>query len=325
METRLKKRVITGLRVAVGLFLVVVVINSVDLGLTAEILGRAHLSYLGGMVLLFFCLFLVKTFRWQHFLRINKLAMPLGIALYTYILSCLIGFCTPGRLGEVMRIVPPAKASGRYADSTSCAAVDKAYDVALLAILLCVGALSPMLPGVLRWTGGALGMLIIVCLAMGFLLVRRWVKSGALIPERILNSLPKTWQPYVAEKPANFFRVSHATVLRSWLAGPSLTILFWIVHVACHYMMLRSLGKSMDLGYFVMCLILVSLVEFAPISIAGLGAREVILVYLFEPAGLSKEEATAFATLNLFLMYIVTSVFALCLWPLSRTNSVKHL
>jgi len=324
MATPLKKRVIVGFRVAIGLFLVVVVVASVDLGNTAEILRRAHLPYLGGMTLLFFCLFVVKTFRWQHFLRINALAMPFGKALHTYIVSCLMGFCTPGRLGEVMRIVPPAKASGRYVDSTACAAVDKAYDVALLAGLLCVGALSPMLPSVLRWTGGGLGVLIIVCLAMGFVLVRRWVKSGAPIPDKIFDVLPKTWRTYVAEKPANFFRVSYVTALRSWLAGPALTILFWIVHVACHYMMLRSLGKSMDLGYFIMCLILVSLVEFVPISIAGLGAREVLFVYLFEPAGLSKEEATAFATLNLFLMYIVTSVFVLCLWPLSRTTDGKH-
>jgi uncharacterized protein (TIRG00374 family) len=325
MDTPVKKRWIIALRVAIGIALFLLVMTRVDLREMAELLRHAHLPSLVGVVLLFFCLFLVKTLRWQYLLGLNALALPFPRALYMYIVSCLMGFVTPGRLGEMIRIVPPAKENGRYVDSTACMAVDKAYDIALFAILLCAGALAATLPTTLRWIGGGLGVLIILGLAIGFVLVRGWVKRGAPIPDKIIGALPKTWQTFMAEKPANFFRVSYVTALRSWLAGPVLTILFWIVHVACHYMMLRSLGKSMDLGYFIMCLILVSLVEFVPITISGLGTREVLFVYLFEPAGLSSEEAFAFASLNLFLMYIVTSVFVLCLWPISRrTEESAH-
>jgi len=320
MATPFKKRLVIALRVAVGLVLILAVMKKVKLSAVADELSDAHLPSLIAMVLLFFCLFLVKTLRWQHFLGANALALPFPRALYTYIFSCLMGSVTPGRLGEIIRIVPPAEKNGRYVDSTACAAVDRAYDVALLAVLLCAGAVAPILPNILRWIGGGMGLLIIIGLAVGMVLVRGWVRRGAPIPQKIIGALPKTWRAFVEEKPANFFRISYVTALRTWFAGSALTILFWIVHVACHYLMLRSLGIRMDLGYFVMCLILVSLVEFVPISIGGLGPREVLFVLLFEPAGLSYEQVVAFATLNLFLIYIVTSIFVLCLWPISKRS-----
>jgi hypothetical protein len=69
----------------------------------------------------------------------------------------------------------------------------------------------------------------------------------------------------------------------------------------------RSLGMAVSLGYFFVVVPLVGLVESVPVSIYGIGLRDVSYVYLLGLAGVPKPQA-----LSLSVLYVVlTVVYAL--------------
>ncbi len=305
-------------RAAVGIGLLIFVMTRIDLGDAAQIVLQADPLLLVSAIGLFLGMFLVKTIRWRMLLRSQRFSFSFRDALFTYLLSSLAGSVSPARAGEMLRVLPPAQEDLRYAESLACAGIDKAYDVALLGILLLVGSLAPLVSSGESMTLGLMGACILIALATMPFLLRRWLTHGAQMPDWALNVAPASWRSHITGQPRRFIQASYDCLARCWSASLALTVAFWVIHVLCHYCMLRAVGGELNLYYFVLCLILVGLVEFAPISICGFGARELLLVYLFERGEVLRETAFAFASLNLVLMYAITGLFTLGAWLWAR-------
>ena len=256
-------------------------------------------------------MYLLKTLRWRMMLRHQRIRLSLSEALELYLFSSLFGAFTPGRVGEAVRAVVPAREGKRYAESLACTAVDKACDVALLAVLLCAASWSSVLSAkegrVLFWSGVALAGGLAVAYVVAWAAARRTVAP----PAWLLRASPASWRAALADQPNRFIDACLSCVRQAGCHAAVLTALFWVAHVACHYGILLSLGGRMDLWYFVMCLTLSGLVEFVPVTVCGLGAREYLLILLFAKVGLTAELAVAFALMNLVFTYAVTGGFTL--------------
>jgi uncharacterized membrane protein YbhN (UPF0104 family) len=76
-----------------------------------------------------------------------------------------------------------------------------------------------------------------------------------------------------------------------------------VIVVFAVYVIGRSLGMAVSLGYFFVIVPLVGLVESVPVSIYGIGLRDVSYVYLLGLVGVSKSQA-----LSLSVLYVVITV-----------------
>ena len=302
------------LRLCLGVLILVAVIWRVGLSGTWAVLKEANVLYLLGAVDLFFLMYLVKSLRWRTLLAQQDMHLSVWRALSLYVSTSLFGYFTPGRIGEAVRVLPPARDQKRYAESLACTAVDKSFDISLLAILLCLASLSSLLSRKEATALFAAGIVIACVLTCGLVLLAISARKGVVIPGIMLRLMPVSWREAVEKQPNRFVTAGIQCLANTWRTGVGCTALFWILHVGCHYLIFLALGGRMDPWYFVLCLTLSSLIEFIPVTICGLGTREYLLVYLFGRVGIETGTALAFALVNVFFIYAVTSIFTLALW-----------
>ena len=316
MNQRHKKIVSVLLRACVAAVLMFAVFRRVGFRTALSVLGGVQMGYILAALVFYFLMYLVKSLRWR-FLLISQ-GMPVGLwrGLSIYLFSSLFGAFTPGRIGEAIRVLGPAREKGLYAESTACAAVDKAFDIALLVVLLASASACSLLSryeSLVLLAGGLAGM---GALAGALLLVRYLGAGNVALPGCLLRLLPKAWHEPLHEQPGRLLRAVVDCVRRVWVVGGLCTGTFWLLHVVCHLLILKSLGGSMDFGYLVLCLVLSSIVEFLPVTICGLGTREYLLIYLFGRVRLPEALAVAFGLMNLVFTYAVTAAFVLMAWCL---------
>jgi uncharacterized protein (TIRG00374 family) len=298
------------IRLGLGILILLGVIVYVDMRAVMDLVASTHLLYLLAAVTLYFSMYVIKTLRWRVFLSSQDLHVGLSDALSYYLSSSFFGAFTPGRVGEITRLFGPARENRRYAESLACTAVDKGFDVLLLLVLLVLSSFSPLLEArevsVLRIIGG-IGTASAIA---GILWIFALAKRTDGISPTLIRLAPAAWQETLESQPRNFFEASADSLRKRWIPASLLSVLFWVSHVLCHFCLLLALGVSMDIWYFILCLTLAGVVEFVPVTICGLGTREVLLVFLFEKAALSADVAVAFCVLNVFLIYVMTGLFA---------------
>lgn len=299
-----------------GAFLLALIFRQVGAAEPLALLARAHKGYLAAAAALYFLMYLVKAERWRYLLALEGIPLGLARSLSWYISSSLFGAFTPGRVGEAVRILGPAREGRRYAESAACAAADKGFDLGLLAALLCGTSFASLLS--FAESAGLLG-----CgLAGGAGLLAGWgaarvlARRAVALPGWLLRLAPGAWRESMREQPQRFFAAVGHCVGAGWWVGVGSTGLFWVLHVTCHFLILRALGGSLGLGYFVLCLTLSSIVEFVPITVSGAGTREYLLIHLFARAGLDGGLAVAFGLMSLVFTYLVSGVFLLAVWLL---------
>jgi uncharacterized protein (TIRG00374 family) len=80
-------------------------------------------------------------------------------------------------------------------------------------------------------------------------------------------------------------------------------IISWIPPFIYGYLLALSLGINIGLFFFILVIPVLSLLDLLPISISGIGTRDVALIFLFGLNGISAEQAVAFSLLYLFMSY----------------------
>jgi hypothetical protein len=80
-------------------------------------------------------------------------------------------------------------------------------------------------------------------------------------------------------------------------------IIAWIPPFFYGDLLARSLGIDLGLFFFILVIPVISLLDLLPISISGIGTRDLALIFLFGLQGISAEQAIAFSLLYLFMSY----------------------
>ncbi len=80
-------------------------------------------------------------------------------------------------------------------------------------------------------------------------------------------------------------------------------IISWIPPFLYGYLLALSIGIDTGVLFFVLVIPVLSLLDLLPISISGIGTRDVALIFLFGLKGISPEQAVAFSLLYLFMSY----------------------
>ena len=70
----------------------------------------------------------------------------------------------------------------------------------------------------------------------------------------------------------------------------------------------QDLGLPLSLGYLLATVPLINVASALPISVNGIGIREVLTVFLFTPVGVSQEQAVVFGALWIVTVTLVSAV-----------------
>ncbi len=245
---------------------------------------------------LFAALIFVKALRWRRLIQqLGGELSPKGSYL-SYLGGIAVGAVTPGRLGEFARVYSARTQAGMPLGAGFVSVfADRAYDLFVLVACGVSGAALLAFPDLRHWLLPVCGVLLAVGLAStyagGFLLagVAQRVTWGRL--SSVLSSLARV-----------------LTLLRPTHVAPwGYTLLAYGIYFHASYWVVRTAG--VDVGLLPTCAVVscAGLVVLLPVSIAGLGTRELVFVTMFSKLGVDEGLALAASLLHFGLFFVVGS------------------
>lgn len=256
------------------------------------------------IVNLFACLFLIpvvvflKSYRWSIILNIKSIKFDIIDNYLIYFSSLFYGIVSPGRIGEFAKVIHLKNEKKiKSGQTTASIIIDRSFD--LLVILI-------------------MSIFSISFLNNSF---RNYLILFFLVIILFLTIILKLY-PFIN----NFFRNRH-TILFNYLCDlhqlykkMSIYIIFKCLTISfiCQiisYVQIFYICKFLQLSFGIIFLIslssLITLVSLIPITFAGIGSRDSLVIYFFSLKDISPEYGFLFSTIYLLIFYLGTSFFSL--------------
>lgn len=277
------------LRLGVGLAILALIWHSVDTLKIREVVRSFELPAVALALALYFGSWLLAAYKWQLLVP----SAPIGVVARVTFVSQFYGFFLPGQLGgEISRAILMA----RLGDDTDKAVASVLVDRITGLVGLCLVAWVGIQAGPVRFEPGIqLAFAALGAAAAGSLFLLRVGWFDALV-RRSLAGLLASRSRWL-QAPGRFFTRAHDALLafasngRLMVASVSLGVLFQMLCVAINYVLAVQLGIAVSVFDLAWIVGAVSVALLLPISVAGIGVRELTYVGLLGLFGVAAEKA----------------------------------
>lgn len=286
------------LRVGVSAALVAWLLHRVGARSVAAQIGAVGLGNVTAILALQFVNTALKSYKWQRLLDADGIHLGHSTAFAMYMVSSFFNIFLPTAIGgDAVRAVDAARRSGRGVATATSVIADRLLGFAAIGIVglaaLALGSAGVLaarmqMGGALLYaavliTSGALfaGWPLRVAEALGLRRLRRL--------DRLVRAASQSLQAYRRSG-----RLAELTLLS--IAAQAIVVL-------AVYVIARSLGIAAPLSYFFVIVPLIGLVESVPLSIYGIGLRDVSYVYLLGLVGVPQA-----AALSLSILYVILTI-----------------
>jgi len=281
-----RDRIVNLLKIGVSLGLLVLLVWKIGWRETWETLRQADARYLLAAWGLYLFSMVLRAYRWQVLLGIQKMEAPLSRLTSLYFIGTFFNSVLPtGFGGDVVRMYELSKQSDQSTESVSTVLVDRLcgfvvlFVMASLALPFSYRLIPPLISAVI------VGITVLTLLGVWMALsdgVWRWLSTVPLVKRLIC--MPKVQQ----------FRFSLAAYRTRAISGALLASLaFNVLLMVFNYLIALALGIRISPWYFVIFVPIISFLLTLPVSLSGIGVREGGYVLLFGQAGVPSSLAFA--------------------------------
>jgi len=253
----------------------------------------------------------IKAYRWHRMLAAQGIALPPNVTVAAFLSGLFYGQVTLGRVGELFRVEALTERGVSTGAALASSILDRLLD--LFFVLLAGSVLGAFVIGNAQVAGVALGLMLIGGMALwaaiatigspdpspkvvdffrGLAARPLLDRTGKLVRELATGMYPMTRSPALAE-----------ALLWTFIAwGFYLSALFFLsdgLHIAISKIVLTATAAFAALSALL------------PVTISGLGARELIYITVLKQYGVADEPAALLSLLHLFIMTISATAFGL--------------
>jgi uncharacterized protein (TIRG00374 family) len=285
-----------------------------------RVLASAALGPLALATLLNLVNVYLKVVRWQVLLRTRGIHYPTRRAFAAFLSSVYIGMLTPGRVGDVLRVhYLRAELGVPYAEGIASIVMDRLCDLYVLVVFVAAGVVrySPVIVGRLAFvTWGGVALILFAPLIF-------------LIPGLAERSLSRLYDKLAGARGAGgfdrFLAALRDNVGRPLFTTVPLTAAAFLVNYIQGWIIGWSLG--LDLSFFdAICLLAIaSLLGLLPVSVSGVGVRELFFSLVFPLLGYRPEVGVSFGLLVFFVIYVVNIVIGFISWQIAPPPSSEPM
>ncbi len=281
------------------LLVALVPLFKIDLAQTARIVARADVLDVTLAVALFLPFLASKAWRWQVILRDLRISISFGEAMKLYALGLGAGMVTPGQVGDAVKAAYFRERG--LARALVSIVLDRLWDILILLLLTGSGALLFWRQLQSEWL--ALAALLVGTLAVLGITASPRAQAWLLA---LLQRLRGSSADRVSYEP---IRLSPAQILYQF----TLTVLATgVVYLRC-YLLTVAVGVHLALIPFVATMSLATVAALLPVSVSGLGTRDIALQMVAPIIGITPEQALGVSVLLLFLN-VVNGLVGLAVW-----------
>ncbi len=271
----------------------------------------------------------IKAFRWWTLLRRQGIHLAYGTALASYFSALLVGFLTPGRVGEMVRVITLKHHAGvGYARGFSSVVADRLFDLWLLLLLGLFGIFRFSIAGQGDWFWLVIPVFLLVFLPV-FLLRADWVRIMGM---KLVGVRPLKRNRHRIETRVDEFASSLASTmtLRYAMCCVVMTLASYTIFFLQCGLCATALGFSVPVIDLVLLMAVTNLAGFLPLAPSNLGTREACLGWflsrLSQPQPL--EVGIAWGLLQFLVLFVGGSLIGLICWqfsPLGLKEVIKEL
>ena len=273
-----------------------------DLHRIASILREVRWTPLVLSLALFPGVVVTKAWRWRRL--IGELGMPMpsfGRAVTLFLIGQFAGAATPGQSGDFVRAWYLREHGGALSTALFSILFDRLLDFLLLALVSLVGLVAfldvfppAMRPAILASTVGFTTVMVLIVPA---LMARR---SRRALLERLRRLAPASFAPRLERWQALLDTLEVHPPLVLELLGA--TVAATVVVMVRIWLLFRALDVIVPVTLLVASAALISILQTLPVSIAGVGVRDAVLVAALARYGYPAERALALSALFLVLV-----------------------
>lgn len=294
-----------------GALLFILILVRVDL---SEVLAHfANLTLADGCILaaILMSFTFVKGLRWRLIVSRQGLRMSPARAFIIYSASLYLGAVTPGRVGDFIKSLYLINRGLSAGKSIFSCLVDRMFDIIFLVIIGYTSLL--FFPGLFKDQYLiSTAVLIVTAIVVVYLFWKRAIVSkvlnkfaSAVFPSRLIEKSDRA----VADLLGEF-----DTLDKSTAAGILFyTILAWILHYTTFIYFAHILSIDISVPLLIVIVSAAIFTALIPVSLSGLGTRELVMIVIFTNIGQTREAAVAFS-FSFILVYIVQSVIGMICW-----------
>jgi glycosyltransferase 2 family protein len=273
-----------------------------DLHRIASILREVRWAPLLLSLALFPGVVVTKAWRWRRL--IGELGMPtpsFGRSVTLFLIGQFAGAATPGQSGDFVRAWYLREQGGALSTALFSILLDRLLDFLLLALVSLVGLMAflDVFPPTMRTAilASTIGFTAVVVLAVPALMARR---SRRALLGRMRRIAPASMAPRLERWQTLLDSLGmHPPLALALLAS---TVAATIVVMVRIWLLFRALDLIVPATLLVASAALISILQTLPVTVAGVGVRDAILVAALARYGYAAERALALSALFLLLV-----------------------
>ncbi|MCB0324362.1 MAG: flippase-like domain-containing protein [Bdellovibrionales bacterium] len=285
----------------VGLLLLLGLLYSIDVTQASAILTSMDPRWFVVAALCHAAFTFFKSIRWHALLAAQGVEYPLGRAIAVYHAGSFFSLITPGRIGDVIKIDYLKRDRGvPYRVGLSSVVVDRLLDLVLLASSAFLGV------SMLGASVGVLQSLVLFTVLLAAVVAL--AKSDWAIPRMLgaMGRMPLVGRRVVtrAESIAHLHQELQTLLSRRILVPLLCSVASYAAIYYGSYAIAAAQGLHLTLLQVLYAISITSIVSLIPVSVSGIGTRDLVMVAIFARFGLESEQAIAFS-LGYLLINIV--------------------
>lgn len=262
-----------------------------------------------------------KSLRWALLLKIQNYKFPKLKAYLAYFVGNFWGSFTPGRLGDMIRILYVYQQCNiSRAQAASSTLIDRLMDIAMLCIVGAIGII-PMMLGP-RLTYAVLMLFIILVFVFVIIFHKNLFENLChyivryIAPEKIARAISTNITEFLdsVEKLKSF----------KLILPCGLTFVAYAIYFSQVYVLALALNIKPGYLYLAVCVAVANIVSWLPLTISGMGTRDAVFLTLFSLKHIPGEKAVGLSLLFLLIVNFWPALLGAVVWYKMPVSMEKH-
>lgn len=289
----------------VGIALFLIILSRINLNALINILSHTNVLFLILAFLVNGIAIVLKSLKWKIIVNSVKPEFSLRQSVVAFFVGFSFATITPAKLGDFIKVFYITDENCSLGKSLSTIVIDRLIDIILLFSIALIGIYGfSVFYQIDILSIGTIILLIAVIIAGLYVVLNKPLLSVLLKP--FFN----IFVPLYLKSKVSLYYDDFFTGLfvfyydrRRFFSSIFIGIISWIPPFVYGYLLARSIGIDTGILFFILVIPVISLLDLLPISISGIGTRDMALIFLFGLRGISAELAVAFSLLYLFMSY----------------------
>jgi len=295
----------------IGITLFIFILGRIDLKSFFGLLKDINLYYFVGAALLTLPILFIKAYRWNYLKKTQNIQYKLSDSILMYGSGIYIGLLTPGRIGDFIKVLYLKNDGNSTGKSFVSVFIDRLADLLFLIIFGYAGMFFFI--HLFKKQVYVLSFIFIILLLIVIFAVTKKEFAKRLLRKVFWFFIPSKYKEKIKINFNDFYNDLRILNRKRIFKVSLITVLVWMIYFIQIFLLANALNINISFIYLSICACIAGLITLIPISISGIGTRDITLIVLFSFLGISRESAVAVSMLILS-MSVVMALIGLACW-----------